>query len=178
MFNKNIFNVVEHTNTELWTLEEIKNYLRISYDYDDVIIKNLIISATEAAENYLGLSLNSKTIEFISNSQNKRSFNLKYDPIYEILKVCIIKGEDEKDLNPKDYYLNKSHSTFHINKNLAGKELKVMFSVGYESSKLPYAIRQGILLHICEMYDKDNDNHASLTNAIRNLYSPYKKIRI
>ena len=48
-----IFSVEER---EIWPLEEVKNYLRVSHKNDDKLIANLISSAVITAEQFLAVT--------------------------------------------------------------------------------------------------------------------------
>ena len=178
MFRKNIFNVIKLDQLELWNLNEVKNYLRVSHDYDDKVIKNLIISAVDSAENFLGLSLHQRRVEFICNLRGRHVFQLKYSPIIEITDVTFEIAEQKRQLAEKEYSYDAEYAALYLTRALSGEELKVSYLTGYEDRHVPHAISQGVLLHICSMYDRDGDNNLSMSNEVKNLYHPYKKIRL
>lgn len=47
--------VLNIKKVEIWPLEEVKNYLRISHEYDDKLINNLIATSIDVAELFTGL---------------------------------------------------------------------------------------------------------------------------
>ena len=97
---------------EIWPLEEVKNYLRISHKYDDNLIQSLIESATEAAENFTGLSIYQRQIE--CKIQNAKSdFTLRYLPILRVEEVFVIKKGRKDKITDKFGYVN-IHSTPHL----------------------------------------------------------------
>ena len=64
MFSQNSFKVIEILLQELWQLNEVKNYLIISDNYSDNLITYLIDTALSSAENFIGVSLINRRIEF------------------------------------------------------------------------------------------------------------------
>ncbi|WP_316353510.1 head-tail connector protein [Candidatus Trichorickettsia mobilis] len=99
MLTQNSFKIIEILPQELWQLNEVKNYLRISDDYDDNLITNLIDTALVAAENFIGLSLINKHIEFRAKLQKQQQFVLKYQPIQKIEEIFTEKDEEKTVLN-------------------------------------------------------------------------------
>ena len=178
MFKKNIFKVIELKALKLWSLDEVKNYLRVSHNYDNEIIQSLIGSAIDSAENFLGLSLHRRTVVFTCNLPGKRGFHLKFHPVIEVSEVSLKFAENVQELSKEDYYLDPEYSTLYLKQALGREELKIIFSAGSQPSEIPDAIKQGILLHTCAMYDRENDCAAGLSNEIKNLYYPYKKMRL
>lgn len=178
MFKKNIFKVIKLDQARLWSLDEVKNYLRVSHDYDDAIIKSLIVSAVDSAENYLGISLHLRKIEFTCNLSGRRVFQLKFNPVTQISQVIKTLNERERQLDKNDYSYDAEYCVLYLKQSLSGEELRVTYVAGHENINIPYAIKQGILHHICAMYDRDSDNTLSMRDEVKNLYHPYKKIRL
>lgn len=56
MQNNVTYKILSVEEREIWPLEEVKNYLRVSHKNDDKIIANLISSAVITAEQFLALS--------------------------------------------------------------------------------------------------------------------------
>ena len=178
MFRKNIFNVLELNQLQIYSLQEVKNYLRITHDYDDATIKSLIGSAIDSAENFLGLSLHERKIEFTCNIVGKRVFPLKVEPVVGIEEITFYEAKQSRQLAKDEYYFDAEYCTLYLKQALSGEELKVIFITGFAKRGLPDAIRQGIMLHICAMYDRDSDSSLTLSTEIKNLYYPYKRMRL
>lgn len=56
MQNNVTYKILSVEEREIWPLEEVKNYLRVSHKNDDKLIANLISSAVITAEQFLALS--------------------------------------------------------------------------------------------------------------------------
>jgi hypothetical protein len=62
--NKTGFQLVTAATSQPVTTEEIKNYLKIDNDDEDVLLETFIAAATKAAENYTGQALITQTRKF------------------------------------------------------------------------------------------------------------------
>ena len=56
------YKILEKESKAILKLKEVKNFLRISHDYDDSLVKELILAATEYAENFIGKFINVRKI--------------------------------------------------------------------------------------------------------------------
>ncbi|WP_342278462.1 head-tail connector protein [Candidatus Tisiphia endosymbiont of Myopa tessellatipennis] len=93
MHKENIFKVIELIPQTIWTLVEVKNYMRIEGNYDDDLINSLINAAIMAAENFTKLTIITRRIEFICNIKNQQNFQLKYQPIKELVKITLTNSD-------------------------------------------------------------------------------------
>nr|WP_253308564.1 head-tail connector protein [Rickettsia endosymbiont of Ceutorhynchus assimilis] len=172
MFHKNNFQIIKIFPQKIWSLEQVKNYMRIEGGYDDDLILGLIDAAITAAENFTKLNFISKYVKFICNIQGKNNFALKYQPIKEILKVTIQGKEQEAS----SYFFD--NGILRLKQELASKELTVEYISGFDDNNIPHSVKHGIMLHIAEMYDRQGQNSVGLSQEVKNLYLPYRNIRI
>jgi len=77
---------VTGTPTEVITLTEAKAQLRVDATDEDALITNLIASAREAAENYIGRFIAQRTVKLIT-SDFVADFNLVYTPVSAITSI-------------------------------------------------------------------------------------------
>ena len=163
-----------HENFVL-TLDEVKKYLKISYDDEDAILQNCILSSIETAENFINIALRTKTISFSSDLGVNAKILLPLLPILSLEKVTL----SEKDITDQ-CSLDQEMLGFEI-VNLsanASTKCRVIYKAGFnDATKIPSAIKQGILCHIAEMYDKQIVNN-SFMNEILACYKPFRKILI
>ncbi|MEY4463223.1 MAG: hypothetical protein RLZZ81_194 [Pseudomonadota bacterium] len=176
MFKKNSFQIIKTFPQEVWSLEQVKNYMRVEASYDDDLIVGLIDAAITAAENFTKLNFISKQIKFICNISGKGKFLLKYSPVFQILKVTKKIRNRNNYLTSDDYMIEQD--IFTLNKALNNEELTVEYISGYDKNNIPHAIKHGIMLHIAEMYDRQATNCIGLSQEVKNLYLPYRNIQI
>jgi|GEM_PF-826535 len=176
MLKKNNFQVIKIFPQQVWSLLEVKNYMRVEANYDDDLILGLIDAAITAAENFTKLNFISKQIKFVCNISGKKEFLLRYNPIFEILKVTKKYKGQIKDLTLDDYIIEQNILT--LSKSLNNEELTAEYISGYGKDNIPHAIKHGIMLHIAEMYDRQAQNCIGLSQEVKNLYLPYRNIQI
>jgi uncharacterized phiE125 gp8 family phage protein len=178
MFKKNRFKILELMPQKLWELEEVKNYLRISYAYDDKLIDNLIYAAITAAENFTKLSIAQKRVEYVCNIRYSKIFPLKYYPVAELVKATLLYNEQEIRLEQEQYYLDQERWFFCLKESISDKELTIEYIAGFNEREVPQSIKYGILLHVAQMYDREEHTSSSFSTEIRNLYLPYRQWKV
>ncbi|MDC0865193.1 head-tail connector protein [Rickettsiaceae bacterium] len=166
------------TNTqikEILSLEEIKNYLRISHDYDDGLIKSLKESAINHAESFTGLSLHKR--EIICDVQNSQSSILpKYIHIIEVKKVWLLRKNEKREITDSFGYIATDTQSLHFECDHIGDNITIEYIAGYQDS-IPRTVQHGILMHVASMYEHAEDG-ASMSDKIRDLYLPYRVMKI
>ena len=165
MFKKNNFQIIKTFPQEVWSLEQVKNYMRVEVSYDDDLIIGLIDAAITAAENFTKLNFILKQIKFICNISGKKEFLLKYNPLIKITKIKKQFKDQENDLAAGDYAIEQNLLT--LNKALSNEELTVEYISGYDKNNIPHAIKHGIMLHIAEMYDRQATNCVGLSKEVK-----------
>ncbi|MGI4752758.1 MAG: HK97 family phage prohead protease [Janthinobacterium lividum] len=112
----------------------------------------------------------------IQNIYGKREFLLKYNPVLRILKVTKKFKDQENEITLDDYVIDQN--ILALTKSLNNEELTVEYISGYDKDNIPHAIKHGIMLHIAEMYDRQAQNCVGLSKEVKNLYLPYRNIRM
>ncbi len=159
---------------EIWPVEEVKNYLRISHKYDDNLIQSLIESATEAAENFTGLSIHQRRIE--CKIQNAKSdFTLRYLPILSAEEVYLVEKDKKEKITDKFGHANTNTNQIHFNDEYVGQDVEIKYIAGL--AQIARTIAHGILMHVASMYEH-LENGTNLNSQIRDLYLPYRIIKI
>ena len=69
---------------ELWTLSEVKNYLKVDTSADDTLITTLLQSAREVAERYLNQALITQTITEKLDRLNHPTIYLSVSPVISV----------------------------------------------------------------------------------------------
>ncbi len=175
MINEQSFNILEVTEQKIWNLGAVKNYLRISSDFDDELLSHLLETSVKAAENFIGINLTYKKISMKNTNKYCLEFFLKHRPILEVQKVSIKNNNTETDLNTDQYLIDLENAKLHLPRIIKRDELKIIFAVGIDEKKLFPDIKQGILIHTYQMFERQD---SSISNEIKNLYAPYRNIKI
>ena len=160
---------------EIWSLEEVKNYLRISYEYDDQLIINLMETAVDFAEKFTGLSLYQRQI--ICNVRNACSkVILKYIPVIDIQEVYLLDKNDKRKVTDSFGYIETENSCLYFMDDYTGEDVQIEYIAGYKNN-IPRSIQHGILMHVASMYEHNEDG-VTLSSKIRDLYIPYRVIKV
>jgi uncharacterized phiE125 gp8 family phage protein len=174
--HKSFFKILEFFDQDFINIEDVKNYLKISSDDDDKIIKQFLDSAIESCENYSGLNLISKKIEYLTNDFKADRVYLPFTPIKEILEIKAINNYSIVDYL-EDFEIDKKNGIIFFQKYYFYIRLEVQAIVGFKDNNfIPKSLLQGILIHIGEMYDKGT--FKGISEDLQKLYQPYKKVRI
>ena len=160
------YQILSIEKQNLLSLEEVKSYLRIIEDYDDKLLIELTLSAICSAEKFTRLSLLTRNIEVKSHGDTK-SITL---PLVPVIKVNNI-SNSERMLKKEEYGLFAENIKFSNN----NKDITVSYTSGIQN--IESDLKQGILIHVASMYDKELLNFSFPKEAF-SLYQTYRKILI
>jgi len=153
----------------------IKTYLRISHDYDDQWITELICGAISAAENFLRIRLLPIKLRICVQYLHQPNIILPFVPVAEILAVTAHAGLRDIVLR-EEYELDKN--MIKLRNAPSHDYLTIDYIAGYQDqTQIPAAIKQGIMLHIAEMYDS-RGTIASISHEVQKLYQPYRQMML
>jgi len=167
-----IFSVEER---EIWPLEEVKNYLRVSHKNDDKLIANLISSAVITAEQFLAVSFCIQKVTCLIN-KTPSYLRLKHIPVASLAKVFLLNRENKKDITEDFGYVEDNKQKILFNQKYLHQKLEISYEAGL-GDKIPQPILQGVLTHIGMMYDL-GENSANILSEIKNIYMPYRYLKI
>jgi uncharacterized phiE125 gp8 family phage protein len=169
------YQVISKDKEIIWKLKDVKNYLRISHDYDDDLIESLIETAIEYAENFTGTFIHKRTVNcFVS--QINRVFLLKHSPILKLLSVHEKVKNGKNKINDTFGEFAPDDSSLTMNDSYIGLDIEIEYSCGY-GVDAPNALKLGMLKHISSMYEL-NETVINPMAEICSLYQPYRKIKI
>ena len=164
------YKIIEQSKQNILTLEDVKNYTRISVDNDDKLLETIINSAIQIAENFIKISLIRKVVEVTTD--NAMKVMLPLVPIAKIIKI----EADNEEIALEDITINGE--TLRLAKYVECKKLKVTYTAGYEDPMLiPAPIVQGIMQHISNMYDSRGASAVPMDGVLE-LYAPYRRMSI
>ncbi|MDF2964989.1 MAG: hypothetical protein K0Q51_377 [Rickettsiaceae bacterium] len=173
----NQYKIIKNTYSPIISLEDLKNFLRVTQDQDDKTIVNMRLAAQDVAEKYTGFTLSVKEVLY-DICANVNRVDLPYFPVSEIVSIQYSKEAQEVINLHSSYEISEYERCIFIDKSLVGKNLQIHYLAGYkDSSKIAPSIIQGIMLHVAEMYDR-NLISSILPDSVKTLYSPYIKYKI
>ena len=107
-------------SVEIWPLEEVKNYLRISHEYDDKLIANLTATAIDSAELFTGLSLHIKQVN-CKVTGVLDVVRLKYIPILEIGEIYLLEKGAKNNITNDFGHVHTDNAYLSFDSNYVGK---------------------------------------------------------
>ena len=171
---------------EVWTLNEVKNYLKVDTSADDTLITTLLQSAREVAERYLNQALITQTITEKLDRLNNPIIYLSVSPVIAVSSFQYNDGVNSvQTYNAANYVVDTflkpgrlalaygaTWPTLYGNIN----DVTIVYTAGYgaAASNVPMQIRQAILMMIADAYDNREDYVKKLPTASEYLLDQYR----
>lgn len=156
-------------------LKEVKNFLRLSHNYDDSLVKDLIQAAIDYAENFTGKFIDTRIVQCSVFRANKK-IRVKYTPLNKILSAEKIVHDRFEDISDSIGKSNIDEALLEINPTYVDQDIILKLSCGY-GEKTPHVIKMGILKHVSAMYEL-NENSLDPVDEVRNLYLSFRSFKI
>lgn len=172
--------------TEIFTLQEVKNYLKVDDSTEDTLISTLLQSARQAAESYLNQALITQTITEKLDRFNNATIYLSVSPVIAVSSLQYADGDNTTQTFAASNYVvdtflkparlslgyGKTWPTLYGNIN----DITITYTAGYgtEPSGVPAQIRQAILLMVTDAYDNRQDYVKRLPTASEYLLDQYR----
>ena len=133
------------SNTDIVSLEEVKNYLRVTNNQDDVEIQDAIDNSIDAIERYLSQDILAKERRMFLDTANE-DFQLYYAPLSSVAEITV----DGTALTSSDYTLKGIEDPAISLENYPAESVNVRyFTKGItDISKL----KQGIKSRVAMLY--------------------------
>lgn len=162
---------------EIYTLQEVKDYLRVDSSAEDVLLTTLIKASRQSAEKYLNQALITQTITEKLDRLINQTIYLSVSPLISVTSFQYKDSQDTTQTFTSSKYVvdayeepgriklafSQSWPTTYGNIN----DITITYTAGYstESSGVPANIRQAILLMIGDAYDNRQDYVKKLPTA-------------
>jgi len=172
--------------TEIFTLQEVKDYLKVDDATEDTLITTLLQSARQAAESYLNQALITQTI---TEKLDRLSNPLLYLSVSPVISVTSFQYADSNNTTQTFASTNYIVDTYEKPARLSlayGKtwptlygninDVTITYTAGYSSepSGVPAQIRQAILLMVTDAYDNRQDYVKKLPTASEYLLDQFR----
>lgn len=160
--------IVSRAPQNIITLETIKKYLRIIHNHDDELLTILIDSAIETAEHYIRYAITDKVVRLSLRKFRGQVIDLPIGKLTAIRAVTI--GKENISLEGVRSF---DHQIF-LPMSYSGEAI-IEYMVGTAADAVPTALKQGIMRHVAEMYDREGELLGVPQECIR-LYTPHRLI--
>lgn len=187
---KQIYKTVGSENSVV-SLEDVKAFLRVEHDGDDVTLQLLIASATEEIQEYTSKYLVEQDGEVFLQLPLTKTVEFSRTPIrINGVEAYYAAGSDPTSAQLEDgidfdFNANTSTLEFLSGAKLVGlrrsNPIVVFATLGYSSADgdvyymIPAAIKQAVLHRVAECYE-NREAPVELSPAIKRMVHPYKRI--
>lgn len=162
-------------SSEALTLAEAKQFLRIEHAADDAAISRAVVAARLAAEDYLRVLLLPQTYSY-EFAQASHILPLPVGPAQSIGEINAYDREgNATEIHPANYRLTIDGYGVVFPHIPSGFSFMIEFAAGLV--EVPAPVKQGMLHHIAVMLEQ-RDGSALLPAQSRQLYQPFRRVRL
>ncbi|MCP5370026.1 MAG: phage gp6-like head-tail connector protein [Rickettsiaceae bacterium] len=168
---------IKQNKSNIFELSYIKDFLKITHDYEDMLLANLLNTSISYAEKLLRICITSSTIK-ANIEESHKNIILKYPSINSILSIIL----KTKEMIEEDITENFGTADYQINKitladQFVGQNICFNYQTGFAPDNIPPQIKQAILLHLAKTYEQPA-NTSLIDKQIKELLIPYRIIKI
>lgn len=169
------FELIEERGSSSIDLDFVKNYLRVSHNYDDDLIKMQLENTMELVARYIGLQINQVVVRAKIPKMVKEIY-LPHMPVIDI-KAALIKSKG-KDIDIKEHLRLESEQGIVLcdEPEILGNETHIIYAAGYEG-KIPASIYIKLLQLVRIQYEAMPEEHID-SKMIHDLFHSYKRVKI
>jgi hypothetical protein len=151
------------------TLEEIKHFLRVDFDYDDGLINTILSCAVETCEKMTNLTLRPAKFNLIVNSFSSDRLAI---PKFCIDTIDFVKINGQ---NITNYTFNQQTEILQFIQIQEGR-VEIVFNTLLQIS-VPSDIKHAIMAHAFALYD-NRDGSVDVPPVCRTVYAKYRNVKI
>lgn len=164
------YKILEKDYSSLLGLGELKNYLRLSQE--EAQLEALISCAIDAAESFLRFALVKQTVAFKAKLLHKSQVRLPIRYFSELKRMELVNAKEGQRVPQAGNYDINSNVLEILFCPFWPVNLEIEYIASYPHSKgPPFDIKQGLLKHISNIYDK---GQLALSDEVLSLYHPYR----
>lgn len=171
------------------SISEVKEHLRVTDTGDDTLITNLIITAREHCENWLGRKLMQQTVSQWLDIWPELHIDLAVGPASTLNAVYTYSDDGTQTSHTlTDFYLQPGLAARLFRNAISWPKpgrvadgIEISFEVGFGvASDVPPAIRHGLLVMVAHLYVNRGDSPAksAAISGAEQLWRPYRSITL
>ena len=165
-------------------MQQVKDHLKIDFDYENELIKSIITASIEVAEDYAGISIFKRNV-VVNVPAFPNSLDIPLTPIVDDEFSVMAQTSDGSEFDASDAYMVRNYmgKGFVFEKDedadlptlkKSNTAVEFTYVAGFTKENLPPKMVQAILLWIAEMYEyRTNNKEINSTRAMA-LMRPYK----
>src|SRR4030042_4070907 len=137
------------------TTQEAKDFMKIDYSTDDTLMGELITTAREWVENYIGRAMVSRIVTAEWTRHGKVMW-LPVQPAISITSVKHVLSDNSKDtLTVDEDYFVKGSTTIQIHLPASSNGLEIVYTAGYSS--VPKTLKHAVMRIVANYYENRED---------------------
>jgi len=173
---------VSNLGSELFTLEEVKSYLKITYTDDDNLLNDLITSSRQLAENYVGVSLITKTITvFFDEDEVESDYLLPFPPhdaIIEVKRADTVLSADQYQKYGLTQFRVRFNAIWSTSEISTPNTAEFTYTTLAETNNLK-EFKSALYKNIGELYEmRKNGYEGSYTSLTENTISKLNRLKL
>lgn len=167
---------IQQDQSTIFELNYIKDFLKITHDYEDLLLGQLLQTSVAYVENFLRIHI-TKAIVTAKIEGCQKVIILKYPRINKIFSITLEQNNIQEDILDSfgiaDYCINK----ITFDDKCLGQNIYINYQTGFTPDNIPPQIKHGILLHLSKTYEQP-DTPIVLDKQIKELLQPHRIIKI
>ena len=179
--------IIDESDNDVISLQEAKDFLKVSGSKDDELIGKLLKYVIYKAENFCNISLINKTylVTYARLYCDNRKIRL---PIYKVSRIIKISISDEEncsdeEIQPSDYCFDIDSQSLFIKNIKYGKRIKIIFETVFDNTSLNfYDLRYALLFHLNLLYKRRlvslDSKEIDIELRIAGLYRPFRFFKL
>lgn len=178
------FPIEDLPDIPLTMIAEVKNFVRIEHEQDDVAIHGFIRSATALCEDFIGQMLISRSVTDMLPVRREWQ-KLKQLPVQSIGDVALISADGTATILPVDSYAldidSDGYGWVRMEDSPEASRIRVSYLAGLGSDwdALPQTLRQGIVRLAGYLYtNRDGVDAGGPPSAVTALWRPHRRLRL
>lgn len=159
------------------TLAEAKAYMKITTDYDDILITSIIKSVCQSCESHTSLALLTQEWHAIYRAFPNRIIPLPKRPVTKINEVEMINYQGKASTYSSEFYsfsAGSSELTFYLQPLSYLVSVKFSAGFGETAAEVPEEIRLVMCAHVAYLYE----NRGSTQVFPMSLYNDFRFYRL
>lgn len=161
--------------SEPLTLAEAKLYLRADGSEENDLVTAMITAVRVAAEQYLRRALVTQRWKLSADDYLWAETALPFPPVQSVESVTLVARDGSTTvMDSNGYYLNARKDKIIFDASPLAHRVEVVFESGYgDAEDVPVPIKQGMLLHLAELYH-NRTGMGEIPAVAMGLYAAYR----
>lgn len=166
------YNITKTEKAQIWSLEYLKNYLRVAHDYDDPIILEMLDVAIEVAESITGKFIHRRFVEINITDYRGGIVLFKYTPFMKINEAV----SNGHPIAVEDIIIREQQNNLKLAEKYRNKHIKITYVAGF-GDKIPKLMQMGLLMYLERLYERGVDGNY-LDLEINRYFLPFRKLKV